>query len=128
VCIKVISILRADRFPLQPPPNFQQIYRTHNRIHVNWSPVTITTNEDLIGYQLSITLREQDGVDFVNTPLTVKVTEMLPLSVLEYQFLFLDANSKYEISVYAVNENGNGIKSTISKLKCGKKPRFFIRF
>lgn len=109
-----VSLTYIDGFASQPP-NFVQTYRAHDRIYVEWSPSNITAMQDWIGYQLSITLHEQDGVSYANIPLEVTVTNVIPLSVLEYQFLSLEPNSKYEISVYGVNKNGNGLKTTISK-------------
>ena len=98
-----------DTIPVEAPSDLKQILKNHNTIGITWSPLA-TINEDMSGLLLKIWLLEQDGKEV----LLPKVFEFqLSLSVVEYQFVDLDPNSVYRVSISVVAKKGNGVEATL---------------
>ena len=86
-----------------------QKFKSHDTIGITWSPLA-TITEDMSGLLLKIWLLEQDGKEV----LFPKLFEFqLSLSVVEYQFVDLNPNSVYRVSISVVAKKGNGVEAAI---------------
>lgn len=88
----------------------KQVFRSHNKIGIVWSPLT-TVTDDMTGLLLKIWLLEQNDKEVL---LPVVHQTEIPLSMVEYEFVSLEANSVYKITASVVSKRGIGIHASIS--------------
>ena len=74
----------------------------------------LSLDEDIKEYGIHYQIIERDGIVMTNTPIQEIV---VPSSMQEYHFMNMLSNVLYEFSVFAINEDGNGVKTTTQARK-----------
>ena len=104
--------MSTEIIPLEAPSDLRQVSRSHNRIGIAWSPLA-TVTDDMTGLLLKIWLVEQNNKEVLVS--VVQQTE-LSLSMVEHEFMSLEANSVYKITVSVVSNKGIGVHEIISNI------------
>ncbi|XP_066930169.1 uncharacterized protein [Clytia hemisphaerica] len=119
------TTLVKDGLPEVKVSGLEQIYKTHNEIHVSWLPLATTIIEDLIGYHVKIWLHKQDGRFVVGSSV---VEESVSLAVNSFRFSSLESNSIYKVSVSVENTRGKGQETLIEASTCSCEEIIYTNF
>eukprot|EP00111_Clytia_hemisphaerica_P004297 TCONS_00012267-protein len=75
----------------------------------------LSIDEDIKEYGIHYQIIEKDGIVLTNTPVQEIV---VPSSVQEYHFMNMLSNVLYQFSVFAINEDGIGVKTKTEARTC----------